>query len=267
MKLTFEQFLVIVNRERDDVLEEARVRKSRGLPAHRIREASEKLKKEFHRVFGVQFSEVKENIDERNWNRNITDLLKGRDVNLANSSGQIKRKRKSANESLNESFLMNFEESASLEQVDELTRLRAENLILRQQVEAMQEVFVKKRVRTPKSRNSGGSVLTYSNKMRALAISLLAEGESAASVHKVLKTMTVITPELLESSEGVVGIPCQQTLSLWRNSLPGLNDVQTELFIESSQKLVLGKFFNSYNRKLITVIQRLMKVKYHRLQF
>ena len=178
----------------------------------------------------------------------MQELWRGKDVCLSNGARPAKRKRKSANDSLNESFLANFEESASLDDVEEVDRLRAENVILRKNCNAMQEVFVKKRVKTPRSRNSGGSVLTYSNKMRALAISLLAQGESAASVHRVLKTMTIITPELLESTDGVVGIPCPQTLSLWRDTIPGLNDVQTRLFIESSDKFVIGKFRYIYYR-------------------
>ena len=91
--------------------------------------------------------------------------------------------------------------------------------------------------------------------------------ESAASVHRVLKTMTIITPELLESTDGVVGIPCPQTLSLWRDTIPGLNDVQTRLFIESSDKFTIGKLCYSYNRKNVTFsvvtsfVQPLMRVK------
>ena len=90
--------------------------------------------------------------------------------------------------------------------------------------------------------------MTYSNKMRAMAISLLAQGESASSVHRVLKTMTVITPELLESTDGVVGIPSPQTLSLWRDTIPGLNDVQSKLFIEGSDRFVIGKLVYSNSR-------------------
>lgn len=246
LNLTFDRFLGLMNLERETVLQEADKHK---VPKYRVTQASEVLNKEFHRLFGVDYEEVKENIDMRHWNRKIQDLWKGKDVNFSVSgAGLTKRKRKSVNDSLNESFLANFEESASLDDVDELDRLRAENVILRKNCNAMQEVFVKKRVKTPRSRNSGGSVLTYSNKMRALAISLLAQGESAASVHRVLKTMTIITPELLESTDGVVGIPCPQTLSLWRDTIPGLNDVQTRLFIEGSDKFTIGKLCYISNR-------------------
>ena len=249
LNLTFDRFLGLMNLEKETVLREADKHKKQGIPKYRVTQASEVLKKEFHRVFGVDYEEVKENIEMNHWNRKIQDLWKGKDVNFAVSgAGLTKRKRKSANDSLNESFLANFEESASLDNVDEVDRLRAENSILRKNLNAVQELFVKKRVKTPRSRNSGGSVLTYSNKMRAMAISLLAQGESAASVHRVLKTMTVITPELLESTDGVVGIPCPQTLSLWRDTIPGLNDVQTKLFIENSDRFVIGKFCYSLSR-------------------
>ena len=248
LKVSFERFLELMNLKREIVLQEADKHKKRGIPKSRVDQASEKIKKNFHKLFGVNYDDVKENIDKKNWRRNIKDLWQGKDVCLSDGASPAKRKRRSANDSLNESFLANFEESASLDNIDEVDRLRAENVILRKNCNAMQEVFVKKRVKTPRSRNSGGSVLTYSNKMRALAISLLAQGESAASVHRVLKTMTIITPELLESTDGVVGIPCPQTLSLWRDTIPGLNDVQTRLFIESSDKFVIGKFRYIYYR-------------------
>ena len=248
-KLSFDRFAVLMNLERETVLQQAELLINRSVPKARINQASGKLKKEFRHLFGVDYEEVKENIDLKSWNRNIQNLWKGKDVDFSSSgSGLAKRKRRSANDSLNESFLANFEESASLDNVDEVVRLRAENAILRKNCKAMQELFVKKRVKTPRSRNSGGSVLTYSNKMRALSISLLAQGESASFVHRVLKTMTVITPELLESADGVVGIPCSQTLSLWRDTIPGLNDVQSKLFIEASDRFVIGKLCYSNSR-------------------
>ena len=241
--MTFDRFLELMNVERETVLKEAKFNKKRGTPEYRIKQASEKLKGEFHRLFGVDYEDLKENIDEKSWKRNIEKLWNGKDVNFGSSASPTKRKRKSANDSLNESFLMNFEESASLDNVDELTKLRAENEILRQKCQMMQEIFVKKRKKNPRSRNSGGSTLCYSNKMKSMAISLLAQGESSMSVYRTLKTMTLIIPELLDAENEVVGIPCHQTLSRWRDQIPILNAIQTKSFIESGNRFVLGKLF------------------------
>ena len=120
-----------------------------------------------------------------------------------------------------------------------MSRLRAENELLRTKLESCQGLFVKTRVATPNSRHGGGSVLQYSAKTRALAISLLSQGETAVDVHRMLKTMVLITPELLDGGENV-GIPCPMTLSRWREAIPGLNSLQSASFIENSEKFVLG---------------------------
>ena len=94
----------------------------------RVKEASEKLKNEFNRLFGADWEELKENIDQRNWKQNVRQFWKGNDVNFGlKVVCPEKRKRKSANDSLNESFLLGFEESTSLDDVEEVVRLRAEN--------------------------------------------------------------------------------------------------------------------------------------------
>ena len=240
MKLSFDRFLVLMGREKEIVLAEARKHATRGVADSLVMEASATLKSEFRRLFGVDYEEAKENIDGKNWKANIKKLWKGKDVDFAsNKSG--KRKRRSINDSLNESFLMSFEESASLDDVDELSKLRAENAILRQKCNAMQDLFVKKRKKNPRSRNSGGSTLCYSNQMKSMAISLLAQGESSMSVYRTLKTMTLMIPELLEADNEVVGIPCHQTLSRWRDQIPILNAIQTKCFIENGDRFVLGK--------------------------
>ena len=238
--VTFDRFIALMNWNREDVLKEGKARQARGVSDKRVKEASEKLKNEFNRLFGADWEELKENIDQRNWKQNVRQFWKGNDVNFGlKVVCPEKRKRKSANDSLNESFLLGFEESTSLDDVEEVVRLRAENQILHQQVDAMQELFIKKRVPTPRSRNSGGSTLCYSGKMKAMAISLLAQGESSMSVHRILKTMTLITPELLEN-DGVCGIPCHKTLSNWRDKIPLLNMVQAKQFIAGSDHFVLG---------------------------
>jgi len=120
LKISFERFLVLMNLERKTVLEYAEKVKNRGISKSRVDQASEKIKREFHRLFGVNYDDVKENIDQKNWRHNMQELWRGKDVCLSNGSCPAKRKRKSANDSLNESFLANFEESASLDKVDEL---------------------------------------------------------------------------------------------------------------------------------------------------
>ena len=239
--LTFDRFLTLMNWERETVLNEWKTYKARGIPEQSVLAVSDKLKSDFRRLFGVDLEEVKENVDHRNWKKNIKRFWKGQDVNFALKASPAKRKRVSANDSLNESFLMNFGESTSLDDVDELSKLRAENAILRQKCNAMQDLFVKKRKTTPRSRNSGGSTLCYSNKMKSMAISLLAQGESSMSVYRTLKTMTLMIPELLEADNEVVGIPCHQTLSRWRDQIPILNAIQTKSFIENGDRFVLGR--------------------------
>ena len=240
LNLTFDRFVERMKWNKETVLKELEGHQNRGPAKWRITAASAQVKKEFYRFFGVELKEVKENIDNRSWKRNITELCKGRDVNFAASgSSPTKRSRKSLNSSLNESFLENFDQSTTVDEVDELTRLQAENAMLREKLMSCQSLFVKQRVATPNSRNGGGSVLKYSAKTRALSISLLSQGETAVGVHRMLKTMVLITPELLEGGENV-GIPCPMTLSRWREAIPGLNSLQSASFIENSEKFVLG---------------------------
>ena len=241
LNLTFERFLTLMNWDRETVLNERKAYKARGIPVKSVNAVSDKLKSEFPKLFGVTWDEVKENIDQRNWKKNIKRFWKGDDVDFALKASPAKRKRKSANDSLNESLLMNFEESTSLDDVDELSKLRAENTILRETCQAMQDLFVKKRKQSPRSRNSGGSNACYSNQMKSMAISLLAQGESSMSVYRTLKTMTLTIPELLEAPNEVVGIPCHQTLSRWRDQIPMLNTIQTNAFIQNGSRFVLGE--------------------------
>ena len=53
------------NLEREIVLQEADEHKKRGIPKRRVDQASEKIKRDFHKLFGVKYDEVKENIDTR----------------------------------------------------------------------------------------------------------------------------------------------------------------------------------------------------------
>ena len=240
LKLAFDRFVQFMNWDKEAVLHEAYYHKKRGPATWRITAADAKLKNEFGKLFGFDFEEIKENIDLLHWKRNVKSLCAGKDVNLGSvGSSPVKRKRRSLNESLNESLLASFEESATVDDSDEITRLRAENKMLRNKLKSCQEIFVKEKVATPRSRNGGGSVLQYSVKTRALAISLLSQGETAVGVHRMLKTMALITPELLEGGDNV-GIPCVMTLSRWRDAIPGLNSLQSISFIENDEKFVLG---------------------------
>ena len=72
-----------------------------------INVAIEKLKENFVGLYGISFEDAKENLDLNHLKRNVRRLMKCEDVQLGRSGA--KRKRKSLNESLNESFLGNFE--------------------------------------------------------------------------------------------------------------------------------------------------------------
>ena len=185
------------------------------------------LKSNFKKIFGSSYEENIENIDQKHWTQNLKQLLSGKDVDLGVKTG-AKRARKSMNESLNESFLESFEQTSmeSLDDVDELRRVKAENEILKDRLKAQQELFTKVRVGTS-SRNNGGSVLKYGKRVKAYAISLLAAGESCQSVHRSLKCLSMVCLEFLEVEDGsVTSIPCRRTLDTWREQIPSLNNLQ-----------------------------------------
>ena len=112
--------------------------------------------------------------------------------------------------------------------------------IQKRKIESMQSIFKKVRVPTPGSRNSGGSVLEFSPKTKALAIGSMALGESACSVRRMMEQLVVVSPELMEVDEGVGAIPCIATLNNWRNLIPGLNQIQSQAYIDSSERIVIG---------------------------
>ena len=151
--------------------------------------------------------------------RSVSYLLSGKDVNFGLDKVGGKRKRKSINDSLNESVLSNESISIpSLDNVDEVVKLRAVNEVQGGKLESIQSLFKKIRVRTH-SRHNGGSVLKFGKKVKAYAISLLCQGESSVSINRSLKTLATICPEVLEHSTGAGDIPCRQTLDIWRSSL------------------------------------------------
>ena len=120
------------------------------------------VKSNFTKVFGSSFEENTENLDLKHWDRNMKFLLKGNDVQLGVQSGS-KRVRRSLNESLNESFLESFNQAGlnSLDDVDEVVRLRAMNKVQGRKLAGVQDLFKKTRIRTPTARNGGGSVLAF----------------------------------------------------------------------------------------------------------
>ena len=219
--------------------------KNRKLSNKKFNETSAQLKKSFKRLFGVTFEDAKENIDDRNWRHNIECLYKGRDVDFGKKN-VAKRKRKSQNDSLNESFLLGFEATNVEESepvVDNQQKIRELSAVVeiqKRKLDSCQGVFKKTRVPTPGSRNSGGSVLEFSSKTKAFAIGCMALGESAASVRRMMEQMVIVSPELIEVDEGVGAIPSLATLDSWRNLIPGLNQIQSQAFIDSSQRIVIG---------------------------
>ena len=200
------------------------------------------VKSNFTKLFGSSFEDNTENLDLKHWNIKLKSLLKGNDVELGVQSGS-KRVRRSLNESLNESFLESFNQAglSSLDEVEEVVRLRAMNDVQGRKLASMQDLFKKSRIRTPNSRHGGGSVLAFGKRMKAYSISMLCQGESSTSVFRSLKTLSLICPEILENEDGSFGsIPCRQTLDLWRSQIPALNEVHCHQFIETDEQFVIA---------------------------
>ena len=243
--LSFDDFCGAIGIRSESVLSVLDFNKNRKLSNKKFDETSVKLKKSFKRLFGVTFEEAKENIDMKCWRRNIEDLYKGQNVDLGKAS-VAKRKRKSKNDSLNESFLLGFaaanveESEPVVDHQKTIRELTAVVEIQKRQIESMQGVFKKVRVPTPGSRNSGGSVFEFSTKTKAFAIGSMALGESACSVRRMMEQLVIVSPELIEVDEGVGAIPCITTLNSWRNLIPGLNQIQSQAFIDSSRRISIG---------------------------
>ena len=178
----------------------------------------------------------------KSWSKNLRRLLAGNTVNFAKACVHgVKRKRRSLHQSLDESALADqLTSQASLDDVEPVIRLTAVNEVMGKKLGSIQSLFKKVRVRTH-SRNDGGSVLRYGKKVKAYAISMMCQGESACSVHRSLKTFATICPEVLEQPDGSVGdIPCRKTLSTWREQIPALNDLHSGLFIEGDDQFILS---------------------------
>ena len=196
-------------------------------------------------MFGSSFADNCENIDQKHWNQNLIKLLNGKDSSFGIPTG-AKRQRKSLNQSLNESFLENFNGAAlnepdSLDNIDPLIRLQAINEIQGKKLASITDLFKKSRVATPASRHGGGSVLKFGKKVKAYAISLMCQGESSMSIWRSLRTLAMICPEVLENADGSVGsIPSRQTLDYWRSQIPALNTIHCKQFIESDDEFVLA---------------------------
>ena len=245
LALSFVDFCSLMGLRSESVLSNAKKYKNRPISDKKFNEASTKLEESFKRLFGVSYEDAKENIDSRSWRRNIDLLYQGHDVDFG-TKNVVKRKRKSQNDSLNESFLLGFE-AANMEEsepvVDHQKTIRELTAVVeiqKRQIESMQGVFKKVRVPTPGSRNSGGSVLEFSTKTKAFAIGSMALGESACSVRRMMEQLVIVSPELIEVDEGVGAIPCITTLNSWRNLIPGLNQIQSQAFIDSSQRISIG---------------------------
>ena len=195
-------------------------------------------------MFGSSFADNCENIDQKHWNQNLIKLLNGKDSSFGIPTG-AKRPRKSLNQSLNESFLENFNDAAlnepdSLDNVDPMIRLQAVNKVLAK-LASVQDLFKKSRVATPTSRHGGGSVLKFGKKVKAYAISLMCQGESSMSIWRSLRTLAMICPEVLENADGSVGsVPCRQTLDIWRSQIPALNTIHCQQFIESDNEFIVA---------------------------
>ena len=242
--LSFVDFCETMCIRSESVLSDLKLHKNRKLSNKKFNEASEKLKKSFKRLFGVSFEEAKENIDTKSWRQNIEYLYKGHNVNLGKVT-VAKRKRKSQNDSLNESFLSGFE-AANVSEIEPVVdyekkyrEMCAVVEIKDRKIESMQGIFRKTRVPT-NSRRGGGSVLEFSNETKAFAIGCMAQGESAVSVRRMLEQMVVISPELIQVENGIGGIPSLTTLNRWRDLIPGLNQIQCQAFIDSSERIIIG---------------------------
>ena len=111
LNLNLEKFAKLVKSTKQEILAKAAKYGKRGVPVSRVDEGSCAVKASFYRLFGIEWSEVKENVDERNWRRNIADLYQGKesvDFCIAGVSPS-KRARRSLNDSLNESLLAGFD--------------------------------------------------------------------------------------------------------------------------------------------------------------
>ena len=244
LALSFVDFCNLMSVRSESVLSVAKKNKGRPISDKKFNEASAKLKESFKRLFGVSYEDAKENIDWKSWRQNIDFLYKGHDVNFGKVT-VAKRKRKSQNDSLNESLLLsmegaNVEESEPVVDYQKTIReLTAVVEIQKRKIESMQGVFRKTRVST-NSRNGGGSVLEFSSETKAFAIGCMAQGESACSVRRMLEQMVVISPELIQVENGIGGIPSLTTLNRWRDLIPGLNQIQCQSFIDSSERIIIG---------------------------
>ena len=245
LALSFVDFCSLMGLRSESVLRDLKKHKSRSISDKKFNETSRKLKESFKSLFGFSYEEVQENIDLKTWRRNIEFLFQGHDVNFGKAT-VAKRKRKSQNDSLNESFLLGFEATNVEESVpvvdyqQKCRELTAVVEIQKRKLDSCQGVFKKIRVPTPGSRNSGGSVFEFSTKTKAFAIGSMALGESACSVRRIMEQLVMVSPELIEVDEGIGAIPSIATLNNWRNLIPGLNQLQSQAFIDSSQRVVIG---------------------------
>ena len=247
LALSFVDFCSLMDLRSESVLNDAKKYKKnnrKSISDKKFNETSTKLKASFKRLFGVTYEDAKENIDLKNWRHNIDILYKGHDVNFGKVT-VAKRKRKSLNDSLNDSFLCGFE-AANVSEIEPVVdyeqkyrEMCAVVELKDRKIESMQGIFRKTRVPT-NSRRGGGSVLEFSNETKAFAIGCMAQGESACSVRRMLEQMVVISPELIQVENGIGGIPSLTTLNRWRDLIPGLNQIQCQAFIDSSERIIIG---------------------------
>ena len=220
------------------------------VPKTKVDAGVKMVKDNFQRLFGFDYTEVKENIDTNHFKVKIEKLWRGKAsvcFGKIEPSGN-KRKRKSLNESLSESFLGNFENTTVSENDSESELAQLRKLVKRQaaiiemqdrKIKSLQGVFTKSRVPTPKSRNSGGSVLEFSEKAKSFALGCLSMGIASSSIRDMMQQMAMVSPECLELDDGVGAIPSRQTLDTWRNMIPGLNRLQCQSFIDSATKIAI----------------------------
>ena len=130
----------------------------------------------------------------------------------------------------------------------ELEMEKAAHQNTKKQAEPLLNLFQKTRVI--------GRSFTYNLNIDSLCLGFLSEGLSAPQIHTVFETLAVQFPILLRVSENFEAqLPGIDYIRKLRDSLPNLNELQLEKFLEESEKLTLAVDGSSVsNSKKVTAL-------------
>ena len=112
----------------------------------------------------------------------------------------------------------------------ELESVKAELAALKAKTDPLLNLF---------KRNSKGSTFTYSPELKTMGVSLLTENESAPSITRFFKALSVAFPVLLDHPSEKTSIPTPRYFANLRSLIPALNKTQIRQVVEKSTALTV----------------------------